>query len=98
MSVREGVAGAVQCPVRLLYRDSSGERHEIVGAVPTSVVEEDREVTVMVMAGLDRGHVTRARLYIQTDGTLIACEVDPRWPPMAPPAPDEVLPDPGGPR
>ena len=96
MSVREGVAGAGQSAVRLLYRDSSGDRHWIAGAVPTAVVEDDREVTVMVTAGIDRGHVTRARLYIQTDGTLIACEVDPRWPPMAPPAPDEVLPDPGG--
>ena len=83
-------------PVRLLYRDSQGDRHEISGAAPTAVIEDDREVTVMVTAGLDRGHVTKARLYKQTDGTLIACEVDPRRPPMVPPAPDEVLPDPGG--
>ena len=97
MSDGAGGAGAGQSPVRLLYRDLAGDRHEISGAVPTVVVEHDREVTVMVTAGIDRGRVTRARLYIQDDGALIACEMDPRWPPMAPPAPDEVLPDPGGP-
>lgn len=49
-------------------------------------------------AGADEGHFTCARLYIQDDGALSACETDPYWPPMASPAADEVLPDPGGSR
>ena len=60
--------------------------------MPSAVVADDRELKVMATAGIDRCHVTRVRLYMQTDGTLIAYEVDPRWPPMAPPEPDEVLP------
>ena len=97
MSDGAGRPGADRRPVRLLYRDDRGERHEISATVAPEAVRDDREVQVMVMAGADEGHFTRARLYIQDDGTLIACEIDRFWPPMVPPAPDEVLPDPGGP-
>ncbi len=52
----------------------------------------------MVTVGADEGHFTRARLYIQDGGALIACKTDPYWPPMALPAADEVLPSPRGSR